>query len=98
MLRLLAIWQFYKTFAPVSWLLTFLCVQLLYAAGTETWSTCILLKLFSYFFIYIIVRYNWRKEMFFYYNLHLPAALLWLACFLADFLLFTLCMLIATRL
>jgi hypothetical protein len=44
------------------------------------------------------VRYNRRKEMFFYYNLHLPATLLWLACFLADFLLFTLCMLIATRL
>lgn len=97
MLRLLAIWQFYKTFAPVSWLLTFLCVQLLYTAGTETWGTAILLKLFSYFFIYIIVRYNRRKEMFFYYNLHLPATLLWLAGFSADFLFFNLCMLIATR-
>lgn len=97
MLRLLAIWQFYKTFAPVSWLLTFLCVQLLYTAGTETWATAILLKLFSYFFIYIIVRYNRCKEMFFYYNLHLPATLLWLASFSADFLFFNLCMLIATR-
>lgn len=97
MLRLLAIWQFYKTFAPVSWLLTFLCMQLQYTAGTETWGTAILLKLFSYFFIYIIVRYNRRKEMFFYYNLHLPATLLWLASFSADFLFFNLCMLIATR-
>ena len=97
MLRLLAIWQFYKTFAPVSWLLTFLCAQLLYTAGSETWGTAILLKLFSYFFIYIIVRYNRRKEMFFYYNLHLPATLLWLASFFADFLFFNLCMLMATR-
>lgn len=78
--------RFYLSFAPAPLLVTLTSAYLYYKSGSETLVSLIWLKLLTDFIIWFFVKTMSEKKLYYYYNLNISRAKLWLTAFLVDLL------------
>jgi hypothetical protein len=88
---------FYKTFLLASWLITFICAEILWKYGMGTFTFLFWFKLFTLAVIFYFIKRNKSKEFFYYQNLGLSKTLLWCTSLSVDFLLFILSLIVAFK-
>ena len=88
---------FYKTFLLASWLITFICAEILWKYGMGTFTFLFWFKLFTLAVIFYFIKRNKSKEFFYYQNLGLFKTLLWCTSLSVDFLLFILSLIVAFK-
>lgn len=89
--KLQAVFQFYRSVAFPMWVISGLCLWLYFRDKGENIIALlvilILFKLFSYFPVWYFTKNIRAQKLYYYYNLHISKAALWLIPFLTDLLL-----------
>ncbi|MCF6356352.1 MAG: hypothetical protein L3J54_00975 [Draconibacterium sp.] len=79
---------FYKSFAFLSFLITFACASIVYANGIGTLTVLIWFKIATLGLFYYYINSYKRNEMYYYKNLGISKLTLWLPILIFDFLFF----------
>jgi len=88
---------FYRNFLLASWLITFICAEILWKYGMGTFTFLFWFKLFTMLVIFYFIKRNKSKEFFYYQNLGLSKTLLWWTSLSGDFLLFIFSLILAFK-
>ena len=86
--KLQLIFTFYKSFAPVSGLITLLCGSISYAHGINTFTTLFWFKVITLGLIFLYLYAYKKKELYYYRNLGLSAQYLWSVTLILDMVFF----------
>lgn len=82
------IWTFYKSFFLASLVITACCLGTFWKYGFSVYSVLFWLKISSLVLIYFFINNYKSKEYYYYQNLGISKALLWVVTFTFDFALF----------
>lgn len=88
MKTLRSIFTFYKSFALVSFMLTLICLNIIYINGIKTFTLLFWFKILTMVLIFNYVNSYKKKEFYYYKNLGISKLQLWLPILIFDLFVF----------
>jgi len=83
-----SILTFYRSFAFVSYLITFACMFIIYTYGIKTYTTLFWFKLITLGLIFFYLKKYSQRDFYYYKNLGVSKKVLWISTLCFDFTMF----------